>query len=194
MIQIWYKRIFVSENIWIIHSDLCYISQPRWQQCASVGSVVVGCPNWVVGCPNRPKSKLRRKPTGDDGLEAYQHNVHFSEWEIMQRGRVSLIINPPPTYIKLLEYSSSRCFSVIVLSCVIALACIIVLAIVIVLSRVMVLTCSVSTCYGVNQCYGVILRGGRIAYSSRWIRLEKKTVYVISWVEELPLPNFRTPK
>ena len=83
---------------------------------------------------------------------------------------------------------------VIVLSCVIVLACIIVLAIVIVLSRVMVLTCSVSTCYGVNQCYGVILRGGRIAYSSRWIRLEKKTVYVISWVEELPLPNFRTPK
>ena len=69
---------------------------------------------------------------------------------------------------------------VIVLSCVIVLACIIVLAIVIVLSRVMVLTCSVSTCYGVNQCYGVILRGGRIAYSSRWIRLEKKTVYVIS--------------
>ena len=36
MIQIWYKRIFVSENIWISHSDLCYISQPRWQQCASV--------------------------------------------------------------------------------------------------------------------------------------------------------------
>ena len=142
MIQIWYKQIFVSENIWISHSDLCYIPQPRWQQCASVGSVVVGCPNWVVGCPNRPKSKLRRKPTGDDGLEAYQHNVHFSEWEIMQRGRVSLIINPPPTYIKLLEYSSSFSMTkktdVMALSRVIGLACIMVLAFVIVLSCVIV--------------------------------------------------------
>ena len=27
----------------------------------------------VVGCPNRPKSELRRKPTVDDGLQTYHH-------------------------------------------------------------------------------------------------------------------------
>ena len=163
MIQIWYKRIFVSENIWISHSDLCYIPQPRWQQCASVGSVVVGCPNWVVGCPNRPKSKLRRKPTGDDGLEAYQHNVHFSEWEIMQRGRVSLIINPPPTYIKLLEYSSSfsmtkknRCYGVI--PCYrVSLHYGVSLCYSVILCYSVSLHYCVSYCYSVIPCYGVNL-------------------------------------
>ena len=63
----------------------------------------------VVGCPNRPKSELRRKPTVDDGLQTYHHYMHFWEWEISL-----IIINLPPPHIcngktKYSELKNWRC-------------------------------------------------------------------------------------
>ena len=162
MIQIWYKRIFVSENIWISHSDLCYISQPRWQQCASV--------EWggrlsKLGGRLSKQTKIQAEAKTNRGwwvgslsaqcaflrMRNYAKRQSFIDYKstsyIYQTPRILLLLlhdqknrcyGVIPCYRVSLHYGVSLCYSVILCYSVSLHYC-------------------VSYCYSVIPCYGVNL-------------------------------------